>query len=241
MAVITAAVIAAGVGAALAAQAGTVLAVIIGQTIAPALAPLAQGSQQLAFRAIPNTLVAVANAVELRYRGLMTEEDYGDELVRMGFNKERQDWLYAVAEKLIPVMDNIHLWRRGKLSKAMLLNRSEALGYTTDRLQNLLDVSEVIPTATDIIAFAVREVYSPEIAEAFGQYEELDEVFGKAEKDITAVGMTKDTFGKYWAAHWRLPGVEQGYEMLHREAITKDQLDKLMVALDIMPFWRKPL
>ncbi|MBA7670226.1 hypothetical protein ES703_78371 [subsurface metagenome] len=115
-------------------------------------------------------------------------------------------------------------------------------------MTKLLKVTEVIPGATDIIAFAVREVYSPEIAEAFGQYEELDAVYDKAKLDIDAIGMTKETFAKYWAAHWLLPSIMQGFEMLHRGVIPAKataadplSLERLMVALDIMPAWRDKL
>jgi len=69
----------------------------------------------------------------------------------------------------------------------------------------------------------------------------VDEVLDVADADITATGMTRETFKKYWAAHWHLPSVGQGYEMLHRDVIDEATLDHLMVALDIMPFWRDKL
>jgi hypothetical protein len=46
---------------------------------------------------------------------------------------------------------------------------------------------------------------------------------------------------KEWIAHWDLPSVGQGFEMLHRGEITEDQLTKLLKAKDIMPFWRDKL
>jgi len=87
----------------------------------------------------------------------------------------------------------------------------------------------------------VREVYSPEIARKFGQYEGVEGVLKEAEDDIRASGMEPETFTKYWAAHWQLPSMRQGYEMLHRDVVDKDTLDSLMVALDIMPYWRDKL
>ncbi|GAI14199.1 unnamed protein product, partial [marine sediment metagenome] len=86
----------------------------------------------------------------------------------------------------------------------------------------------------------MREVYTPEIAEAFGQFDGLDEVVERASADIKAIGLTKETFAKYWAAHWMLPSVGQGFEMVHRAVIppvsTAEEplgLDRLMTALDI--------
>ncbi|GAI92471.1 unnamed protein product, partial [marine sediment metagenome] len=90
--------------------------------------------------------------------------------------------------------------------------------------------------------------YTPEIAEAFGQYEGLDMVLEQAAADIKAIGMSKETFGKLWASHWLLPSVGQGFEMMQRGVIPTEStaaeplgLDRLMTALDIMPAWRDKL
>ncbi|GAI86983.1 unnamed protein product, partial [marine sediment metagenome] len=45
----------------------------------------------------------------------------------------------------------------------------------------------------------------------------------------------------YWAAHWSLPSASQGFEMLHRGVINFNELDMLLRALDVMPFWRTKL
>jgi hypothetical protein len=154
---------------------------------------------------------------------------------------DRADWLYKASELLLNGMELITLHRRDKLSKEELFERAGKLGWSTKGITDLLDVTQVYPSAGDVIAFAVREVYSPEIAEAFGQFEGVEEVIAKAKADIRATGMSEATFTKYWAAHWMLPSVMQGYEMLHRDVIAPDDLDRLMVALDIMPFWRDKL
>jgi hypothetical protein len=92
-----------------------------------------------------------------------------------------------------------------------------------------------IPPIADIITMAVREAFSPAIAARFGQYEDLPPEF------VTWVGkkgLSKEWAERYWAAHWSLPSPQQGFEMLHRGIIGKDDLQLLMRALDIMPFWR---
>jgi hypothetical protein len=94
------------------------------------------------------------------------------------------------------------------------------------------------PPVGDLIRMAVREVFSPEIAESFGQYDEIPaEYMEWAEK----IGLTQEWATNYWAAHWTLPSMQMGFEMLHREVITPDQLDNLFVAQDVMPFWREAL
>lgn len=95
-----------------------------------------------------------------------------------------------------------------------------------------------IPPVADIITMAVREAFTPEIAARFGQYEDFPPAF---EEWAAKKGLTKDWSQRYWAAHWSLPSPQQGFEMLHRGAINQDELNLLLRALDVMPFWRERL
>jgi len=95
-----------------------------------------------------------------------------------------------------------------------------------------------IPPIADIITMAVREAFTPDIAARFGQYENLPPDF------VTWVGkkgIDKEWAARYWAAHWTLPSPQQGFEMLHRGIIDRNDLLLLLRALDIMPFWRDKL
>jgi len=95
-----------------------------------------------------------------------------------------------------------------------------------------------IPPVADIITMAVREAFTPEIATRFGQYEGLPSQFVEW---VGKKGLSKEWAERYWAAHWSLPSPTQGFEMLHRGIITRDELLLLLRALDIMPFWRDKL
>ncbi len=216
--------------------------------IGQAFPPLANILKQSSYRVFPNELIPLVEAIEARYRGIMTPDEFEVEVKKQGFDDERREWLYQLSEKLLTIMELIHLHRRGIITEADLITEADKLKWSSERVQQLLTVTEVIPGVQDIISFAVREVYSPEIAEAFGQYEGLDGVYEKAQTDILAIGMAKETFGKFWAAHWMLPSVGQGFEMLHRRVIPEIStpgepmgLDRLMTALDIMPAWRDKL
>ncbi|GAI90329.1 unnamed protein product, partial [marine sediment metagenome] len=70
-----------------------------------------------------------------------------------------------------------------------------------------------IPPIADIITMAVREAFTPAIAERFGQYQDYppDLEVWAAKK-----GLSKEWSERYWAAHWSLPSAQQGFEMLHR-------------------------
>jgi len=95
-----------------------------------------------------------------------------------------------------------------------------------------------IPPINDLITMAVREVFTPAIASRFGQYEGLPAAYVEAAEKK---GLTKEWAERYWAAHWTLPSVQQGFAMLHRGIINQADLGLLMRALDIMPFWRDKL
>jgi len=85
---------------------------------------------------------------------------------------------------------------------------------------------------------AVREAFTPEIAARFGQYQDLPPDFVEW---VGKKGLSKEWAERYWAAHWSLPSPQQGFEMLHRGVINEGDLNMLMRALDIMPFWRDKL
>ena len=112
------------------------------------------------------------------------------------------------------------------------------VGVHSDYTDVYKELAQQIPPVADIITMAVREAFTPEIAERFGQYQDypddLTEWAGKK-------GLSEDWAKRYWAAHWSLPSPQQGFEMLHRGIIDRPELDMLLRALDVMPFWRDRL
>lgn len=140
--------------------------------------------------------------------------------------------------QLLNAIEYVDAYRRGTLDKKALDEKLANLGISDDEIAVLLKVSEAIPQVQDVIRFAVREAYTPEIAQRFGQYEGAEDVFKVAEPDLTSIGLSKDNFAKYWASHWDLPSIQQAFEMLHRQVITGSDMDLLLRAQDVMPFWR---
>lgn len=95
-----------------------------------------------------------------------------------------------------------------------------------------------IPPIADLVTMAVREAFTPSIAERFGQYEDFPPEF---EKWAMAKGVSSEWAKRYWASHWALPSASQGFAMLHRGIIDDTELRMLLRALDVMPFWRDKL
>ncbi|GAI23380.1 unnamed protein product, partial [marine sediment metagenome] len=81
-------------------------------------------------------------------------------------------------------------------------------------------------------------LYRPEIAAKFGQYQDFPD---DLERYGAMKGLSKEWTQRYWAAHWALPSPQQGFEMLHRGVIDNSELNMLLRAQDVMPFWRDKL
>jgi len=112
------------------------------------------------------------------------------------------------------------------------------IGVHSDYWPLYKELAYQIPPVADIITMAVREAFTPAIAERFGQYEDFpDDLAEWAGKK----GLKPEWAKRYWAAHWSLPSANQGFEMLHRGVIDKTELEMLLRALDVMPFWRDKL
>jgi len=112
------------------------------------------------------------------------------------------------------------------------------IGIHPDYIEHYKTLAYQIPPIADIITMAVREAFTPAIAEKFGQYEDYP---APLEMWAEKKGLSKEWSERYWAAHWSLPSPLQGFEMLHRGVIDESELNLLLRALDIMPFWRDKL
>ena len=210
--------------------------------------PLIRMMEQGVSSELPNELIPLTDLIQANHRLLISENDLYFEASKQGFSKSNVDIIREVVRPLLDGYELIGLWRRGVLDADSLLIEGSKHGFTSEYLEHLKKVSEAIPSPSDIIRFAVREVYSPTIANSFGQYEGFESVASIASKDLSAVGMSPETFKKFWAAHWDLPSIQMGFEMLHRRIIPATgnapgipSLESLLIALDIMPAWREPL
>jgi hypothetical protein len=143
-----------------------------------------------------------------------------------------------IRPKLLDATDYLVAWMRGYISEEELKNKLAALGIPNEDIETLKRNLWYIPTASDVIRFGVREVYTPNVISKFQMDEGFDNVLANAKDDLQKAGLSEDTFRKYWRAHWELPSAQMGFAMLHRGIITKEELELLLTTLDIMPFWR---
>ena len=220
---------------------GAIIGIAASNTVAPILQPGSNALAQQAFAKWPNAIPGIADLVQMRWKGYIQPNEYNDAMAKLGYSADWSTKIYGDSERLLDGTSLVSLARRDPDKWDEVTEELHYQGWTDPRIEQLKRVSEAIPSVRDVIEFAVREVYTPEIAERFGQFDKADAVYTAAKDDIEAVGVSEDNFRKYWAAHWELPSITQGYEMLHRSVITTDDLDLLMEAADVMPFWREKL
>jgi len=183
-----------------------------------------------------------------------------DVLAAEGYGTEARAALINAIRPLLEPNELRQLLLRGRIDGNEFDRRMYRLGYTARDVPLFKSLHEVIPNIPDLIRMAVREAFTPEIAEKFGQYANLPEA---AAAEAAKLGLTHTWFERYWAAHWDLPSINQGFEMFQRtverstdpvadalnlgqgksvqNVIGRRTLDLLLRAQDVMPFWRDKL
>ena len=212
--------------------------VMITPAISTVIQPALENIGHLAREKFRPTLVDAGTSVNLLYRGVWDEGRVRTELARLGYADERGQ---ALIEGLRPlpspgVIQDAYL--RGFITEEEHDRLLAKHGYNEKDIALFKALYQIIPGPSDLIRMAVREAFSPDIARKFGQYEDFPDEFGEwAEKQ----GLSREWAERYWASHWDLPSVTQGFEMLHRRIIEEDELKLLLKALDVMPWWREKL
>ncbi len=183
---------------------------------------------------VPNSMLLVQGSL---VRG-MTEDTIIDLISRGGIHPDyAHDYLDAILIK--PASEDVIAYElRRDPSLSNLGSELLKIGVHQNYHGLYKELAYQIPPVADIITMAVREAFTPDIAARFGQYQDLPSEFVEW---VGKKGLSKEWAERYWAAHWSLPSPQQGFEMLHRGVIGEGEINMLMRALDIMPYWRDKL
>ena len=187
----------------------------------------------------------IQTLIEAERRGFVhpdTVKRVGSEL---GWDGDSRELFYLMSIRLLGATDLITLWRRKEITEEELHDRLLEQSFDDRTIAELKTITEVIPGIGDLINMTVREAFNDGIAQKFGYDDDFPSgVVPFAE----AQGLTQDWVKKFWRAHWSLPSVGQGFEMLHRlrpgltdTPFTKDDLNDLLRILDIPTYWRDRL
>lgn len=189
-------------------------------------------------REYPYQILNPADVTTAWRRGYVTENNAIEAIRRQGYDEETARVILRLSEQVPPEQDLFALWHRQLIDEKTVDAALFQKGYSDDYIASLKRASFLIPPVGDLITMAVREAFSPEVAERFGQFEDFPPDFAHwAERQ----GLSEEWSKRYWAAHWALPSPQQGFEMLQRGVVDVDDLNLLLRALDVMPFWRDKL
>jgi hypothetical protein len=206
----------------------------IGRIADAALAPLAFAVARLTRNAVLNP----DQVITAEMRGLIDPAWAQLTMESHAFEDQDIKTLRELYKVILPseVVGPVYLRDKAKFAK--FWNELPKLGLSKEQIEVLEEALYRIPGVQDIIRYVVKEAYNEEIYKAFGQDQEYPAI---AEADAIKAGVRPDMLRKEWISHWDLPSVGNGFEMLHRRLITANQLELLLKARDIMPFWRDKL
>lgn len=200
--------------------------------------PLQEFLSQETFDKIPNRIPTIGALINLLYQQHLDIDAFIASARRNGYDMASAKLLYEEQRAYMAEGDIIAAYRRGIIDARTAESYLRARHYSDEDVQTMLQVSLYFPPVPDLIRFGVREVYTPEIARAFGQFDDLPEQYMA---EAAKIGLPPEQAKNYWAAHWELPSVMQGMEMLHRGVIDTSTLNLLLRAQDVMPYWRDKL
>jgi hypothetical protein len=203
------------------------------------------------FKTLRNVLVPVSDLIRMAVREVFSPEqraaldldaDYPTALTararELGLSEANARDYWAAHWNLPSREEGADMWHRGLLSDAAYDGLLKALDYSPTWRSRLREISNAIPSLSDMVRFAVHEVYDPARRAALDLDGDYPAAFtAQARKH----GLAEQDARDYWAAHWRLPSATQGYQMLWRDQINDAQLGGLLKALDYAPVWRDKL
>lgn len=111
-------------------------------------------------------------------------------------------------------------------------------GADDRRIEAIKELAHYLPTPTEVMTWAAREVFEPELRERYQLDTHLPpEYLAWAAK----VGITGEVALNYWAAHWVLPSLTSIIELWRRGELTKEDVDSFWTELDMVPWIREKL
>jgi hypothetical protein len=216
--------------------------------VGPGLDGIDNKAAQQAHSLCPSMLPSPDNALEI-YLADQTDLDTAKCWARAGDSTEAE-WVKLVDARQTRLnnQDLLSLWRRDLLTDDELFKRMRELGYTDKEfIAELMELTEQIPPASDLVSFMVRDVEDPEIVGPF----ELDKHFtdkfqGKVKEWAKNQGVSEDYMRRIWRAHWQIPSPTQLFDFWHLLRYNPDfgppeklkgDIVRALEQQDILPFW----
>ena len=156
----------------------------------------------------PYTIPSPGEAIQLKHFDLYDHATTLSMLRKAGYSEPDAEKLILSGETIAPEGELLSWHLRDFITTDQLHTFLSKKGYSSESRDALQKAAFFIPPVQDLITMAVREVFTPEIAERFGQFEDYPPDFTDFAKQQ---GVSEEWARNYWAAHWALPSVQLGY------------------------------
>ncbi|MBA7583599.1 hypothetical protein ES708_25545 [subsurface metagenome] len=181
---------------------------------------------------------SVSESIIAHFRGKITDQELKEIAEKNGIDDKFLDIIITANRQLLGFADIKSIYFREGKDESWLNTQLDKLGLDEDSREDIKKIMPFYPGVGDLVRFAVREVYYPDYVSKYGLADEYPPEYEEAAKKA---GLPPEQAKNYWMAHWILPSILQGYEMLHRGVIGSEELGDLFKAVDIMPYWREKL
>lgn len=189
-------------------------------------------------RANPHQPASPPDVIAQWLRQLINDGDARKGLRQWGYDSDEARRMLEAALQPLPPESVLEAVRRKVLTEDQGTEELRRGGLSLEDAQRVMAMRTYVLPPQDIIRLAVREVFSPDQRSA-----------GQLDADYPAVlteraeeaGMSERDARDLWAAHWELPSIRQGVEMLHRGVIDAETYRALQRARDVAPAWRDRL
>lgn len=124
------------------------------------------------------------------------------------------------------------------ITQDQAVNRLEELGFTPERIKEIMQTWEIIPSPQDLIWMVGKEAFEQDQQTKYG----LNSEFPEAQSEwLTKQGLSRFWQEKFWVAHWDFPSEGRVLDLLHKDIIKKEELDAYYRLIEIPQFWREKL
>ncbi len=182
-------------------------------------------------------------AITAMFRNPNFEALLRKDLSELGWADERIGLMINILRPRQGTAELVMLFLRGKLTQLQFTQELQRRGFPPEDIDGIFELSQVIPGVQDLISMAVREAWDESVVQRFDYDANLPP---EAAQWATKLGLSADWFKRYWRAHWQLPSVTLGFEMLHRlrpgesdTPFTKEDMLTLLRTADFPNYFRE--
>lgn len=158
---------------------------------------------------------------------------------------------YKMAARSKPVPLQLAMMRRRKMiDSRTYAAKMREIGYLeTSTSEQLFNLTEQIPTLTDITRLMVRDADDESLVARLGLDDYFEQKYGRQLKEWSEAQGVPEKFARYyWRAHWNIPSPGQLFTFYHRlrnkpefggAAKVLDDIKAALIQQDILPYWHQ--